>query len=310
MKTYLYELLLTVAGLGAMMPLPAQEGLGRHDFLYAGESMQRRMFIVENGQSKLIYDDPQGHGEISDAVLLTDGNILIAHQYAIAEIGPGGNKIWNYAAPEGTEIHTIQPIGKDRVLFVQNGQPAKVVIMKIPECNIVNEFELPAADGIHGQFRNARLTSAGTLLVANMGLGFVSEYNADGKEINRWDFPAPWSVSELKNGHLLIVGNRTVREIQRDGKIVLDINTEKLGVYSPQKAVRLSNGHTIVNEWWNEWGGNVDKSNPPVQAVEFDSQNNIVWKLCFWQNPDLGPATTIQPLNMAVNREEMYFGYK
>ena len=58
--------------------------------------------------------------------------------------------------------------------------------MKIPECNIVNEFELPAADGIHGQFRNARLTSAGTLLVANMGLGFVSEYNADGKEINRW----------------------------------------------------------------------------------------------------------------------------
>lgn len=217
---------------------------------------------------------------------------------------------WNYAAPEGTEIHTIQPIGKDHVLFVQNGHPAKVVIMKIPECNIVREFMLQAADGVHGQFRNARLTSAGTLLVANMGLGYVSEYNVEGMETNRWDFPNPWSVSELANGNLLIVGNRTVREIQRDGKIVKDINTEQFEVYSPQKAFRLSNGNTIVNEWWNEWGGSVDRSNPPLQAVEYDLHNNIIWKLCSWQSPDLGPATTIQPLYSAVNRETMYFGYK
>ena len=308
--TYLYKVILCIIGFGAILSISAQESLERHDFLYAGESMQRRMFIVKNGYVEWIYDDPQGHGEISDAVLLTDGNILVAHQYAITEIGPDKQKIWNYAAPEGTEIHTIQPIGKDHVLFVQNGHPAKVVVMKIPECRIVNEFEVQAADGIHGQFRNARLTSAGTLLVANMGLEFVSEYNAEGKEISRWDFPGPWSVSELANGHLLIVGNRTVREIQRDGKIVKDINTEQFGIYSPQKAVRLSNGNTIVNEWWNEWGGPVDRNNPPVQAVEFDSQNNIIWKLCSWQEPDLGPATTIQPLSSAVHREMMYFGNK
>lgn len=307
---YLHKVFLSVMGFWAFLPISAQEGLDKHDFLYAGESMQRRMFIVRNGQVEWTYDDPQGHGEISDAVLLTDGNILIAHQYAIAEIGYDKQKIWNYAAPEGTEIHTIQPIGKDHVLFVQNGHPAKVVIMKIPECNIVREFMLQAADGVHGQFRNARLTSAGTLLVANMGLGYVSEYNVEGMETNRWDFPNPWSVSELANGNLLIVGNRTVREIQRDGKIVKDINTEQFEVYSPQKAFRLSNGNTIVNEWWNEWGGSVDRSNPPLQAVEYDLHNNIIWKLCSWQSPDLGPATTIQPLYSAVNRETMYFGYK
>ena len=76
-----------------------------------------------------------------------------------------------YDAPEGTEIHTIQPIGKDRVLFVQNGKPAKVVVMKIPSCQTEYEFEVPASEKVHGQFRNARLTTRGTLLQAHMGPG-------------------------------------------------------------------------------------------------------------------------------------------
>ena len=58
-------------------------GLAEHDFLYAGEAKDRHVFIVRKGQIAWAYDDPQGKGEISDAALLSNGNVLLAHQYAV-----------------------------------------------------------------------------------------------------------------------------------------------------------------------------------------------------------------------------------
>lgn len=115
---------------------------------------------------------------ISDAVLMDDGHILIADQYGIAELDAQGAEIWRSQAPKGTEIHTIQPIGKNHVVYVLNAKPAKVVVMKISNQKIVHEFVLPYDEkgSVHGQFRNARLTSKGTLLVSNMAMGFVAEY--------------------------------------------------------------------------------------------------------------------------------------
>ena len=270
--------------------------LARHDFFYAGQSKQRRMFIVKDGQVNWSYQDQlkrgeisdailmkgygsagearecDGHilvahqygvaevdaqGEISDAVLMSDGHILVAHQYGVAEVDAQGTTVWNYAAPEGTEIHTIQPIGTTHVVFVQNGKPAKAVVMEIPSTKIVREFELPIAEkgSVHGQFRNARLTSRGTLLIANMALGCIHEYNSDGKEIERWDGFLPWSVQELpKTGNLLITGRKGhIQEINRQGQTVWEINTTDFGVTQPQKTVRLKNGHHLINNWYNEW---------------------------------------------------------
>ena len=144
--------------------------LSRHDFFYAGQSKKQRMFIVKDGKVRWQYYNKKDRGEISDAVLLRDGHILIAHQYGIAEVTQDDKTIWSYPAPEGTEIHTIQPIGKNHVIFIQNGKPAKAIVMEIPSTRIVQEFELPYNEkgSVHGQFRNARLSSSGTLLVANM----------------------------------------------------------------------------------------------------------------------------------------------
>jgi hypothetical protein len=60
--------------------------LARHNFFYAGQSKQRRMFIVKDGQVKWAYQDQLKKGEISDAVLMSDGHILVAHQYGVAEV--------------------------------------------------------------------------------------------------------------------------------------------------------------------------------------------------------------------------------
>ena len=297
--------------------LSAQEqvdkSLSRHNFFYAGQSKQRRMFIVKDGLVAWAYKDQLKRGEISDAVLMKDGHILVAHQYGVAEVTQDGNTVWQYAAPEGTEIHTIQPIGKNHVVFVQNGKPAKAVIMAIPSTTIVREFELPITPkgSVHGQFRNARLTSRGTLLIANMSMGCIHEFTSDGKEVDRWGGFLPWSVQELpKNGNLLITGRKgKIQEINRQGKTVWEMNTTDYGITQPQKTVRLKNGGHIVNNWYNEWNKTpMDTANAPVQAIEVDKNGKKVWELCAWKNPDLGPSTTIQLLDEPVNRDRLFFG--
>ncbi|MCU1238153.1 MAG: hypothetical protein JWP63_6120 [Candidatus Solibacter sp.] len=76
------------------------KALAQHDFFYAGE------------QVAWSYVDSSSRGEISDATLLSNGNILFAHQYGVTLIAPEKKVLWNYDAPAGTEIHTAQPIGR------------------------------------------------------------------------------------------------------------------------------------------------------------------------------------------------------
>ena len=289
------------------------KGLAQHDFLYAGESPNRRVFIVKNGKVVWFYDDPAGKGEVSDAVLLSNGNVLIAHQFAINLISPEKKILWNYDAPSGTEIHTAMPIGKDHVLFVQNGDPAMVKIINIATGEIKKQFQVPVGNpkNTHGHFRHARITPAGTLLIAHMDMNKVCEYNADGKEV--WSFPAdnPWSANPLKNGNVLIVDRQDIREVNHRGETVSQFSRSDAGEFtlgSLQLAWRLPNGNTLINNWVNEWSGPIDKFHPPVQAVELTPDKKVVWVLKSWQDPDLGPATTIQILDESETPENVSFG--
>jgi outer membrane protein assembly factor BamB len=289
------------------------KGLAQHDFLYAGESKNRRAFIIRKGQVVWSYDDPAGRGEISDAILLSNGNLLLAHQFAVQLISPEKKVLWNLDAPKGTEIHTAVPIGREHVLYVQNGDPAMVKVVNITTGETKKEFQLQVGNpkSTHGQFRHARITTAGTLLLAHMDMKKVCEYDASGKEV--WSFPTdnPWGATPLKNGNILIVDRRSVREVTHQGATVTTFTPDDSPDYkltSLQLAWRLPNGNTLVNSWFNEWNGKINETNPPVQAVEFTPDKKIVWVLRSWADPDLGPATTIQILDEAESPEQVSFG--
>ena len=283
-------------------------GLAQHDFFYAGEAKEERMFIVRGGKIVWDYKHP-AQGEISDATLLPNGDILFAHQHGVTEIAAGKEVVWNHDAPPNTEIHTAQPFGNNSVWFIQNGDPAKFIVINKANGQVENEFILPVGNpkGTHGHFRHARMTSAGTLLVAHMDMGKVVEYDLTGKAL--WSQPVPgiWSATPLKNGNILVASNHGfVRELNRQGETVWEWtpkDTPDFKTSSLQLATRLPNGNTLINNWFNQWNGPVDPTTAEVQAIEVTPDKKVAWALRAWTPPaDLGPATTIQILDKLATK--------
>ena len=302
---------------GSAPPVPAHlpgNGLGQHDFMFTGESHDRRIFIVRHGVIVWTYDDPAGKGEISDAVMLSNGNILFAHQFGVSEITPEKKVVWNYDAPAGYEIHTAAPIGNDHVLFIMNGDPAVARVVNIVTGATEREIVLPTGHpiSVHGQFRHIRLTPNGTMVVANTQLNKVVEYDFDRNEL--WSFPstAPWGVTPLPNGNLLITDRIGVREITRRGDAVWAFTPSEAPGYKffyLQQAWRLSNGNTVVSSWVNEWSTTPEQRNGTLQALELTPSKEVVWALASWAPPaDLGPLTTLQFLDEPSAPENVHFG--
>ena len=285
-------------------------GLAQHDFLYTGESHQRNIFIVRGGKIVWSYSDPAGKGEISDAVMLSNGNILFAHQFGVTLITPEKKVLWNYDAPAGFEVHTAVPIGKERVLYIQNGDPALLRVVNIVTGVTEKEIRLKTRQppSTHGQFRHARLTAQGTLMVGHMDLNKVVEYDSNGNEL--WSFPGTgiWGVTPLKNGNMLITDGQGTREVTRRGDTVwnwskTDTPQYKFGYL--QNAWRLPNGNTVINNWLNEWNMDPKDMVGTMQAIEVNPARQVVWELSSWTEPTkLGPATTIQFLDPGAPAEE------
>ena len=69
-----------------------------------------------------------GNQEFDDATLLSNGNVIFSRMSGAGMVNSDKKLLWDYPAPAGTEIHSCQSIGKDRVLIMRNGNPAQAMI--------------------------------------------------------------------------------------------------------------------------------------------------------------------------------------
>jgi outer membrane protein assembly factor BamB len=172
-------------------------GIAQHPMLYIGEGYDK-IFLVNNG--KIIWTYSTGTTfEYDDVWMLSNGNILFTRMQYIAEVTPAKQVVWRYDAPAGTEIHTCQPIGLNKVMFVLNGLPPKVMVVNIKTKKVLVEHALPATSltdphTVHGQFRRVRYTAQGTYLASFLSMGQVVEYDKHFKEIWRYDVKSPWAA--------------------------------------------------------------------------------------------------------------------
>ena len=283
-------------------PAPAGlpgNGLAQHPMLYLGEGYNK-LFVVNNGQVIWTYSTGRG-GEYDDAWMLSNGNVLFSRMQYLAEVTPQKQVVWRYDCPANTEVHCCQPIGLDKVMFIRNGLPPKLMIVNIKTGQTEVEHDLPAASlddkkTIHGQFRRVRYTAEGHYLVPMFGLGAdgaVVEYDKDFKEVWRYSIRTPWAAIRLKNGNTLITdeSDKLTREVNPKGETVWELRPTDLPpeyrFIDTQTCTRLANGNTIICSR----GANGKNA----QLVEVTPDKKVVWVLQDWSV--LGPATAVQILS-------------
>jgi hypothetical protein len=146
------------------------KGLAQHPMLYVGENCNT-MFLVNEG--KVIWTYSTGTGpEFDDVWMLSNGNIVFSRMAYIAEITPAKKVVWRYDChvandAKHTEIHACQPLGLDKVMFIENGKPPRLKVVNIKTGVVEVDHELPydPALGVHPQFRRARVTAQGSYLI-------------------------------------------------------------------------------------------------------------------------------------------------
>jgi hypothetical protein len=279
-------------------------GLAQHPMLYVGENYTK-MFLVNDGKVIWTYQTGPGY-EYDDVWMLSNGNILFTRMQYVAEITPDKKVVWRYdcntsSGTNHTEVHTCQPIGLDRVMFVLNGLPPRLMVVNTKTGAVEVNREVPSADGqpfnpggIHGQFRRARYTAQETYLLSYLSAGKVVEYDKDFNKI--WSYPikSPWAGIRLKNGNTLITDEQDslTREVNPKGETVWEFDkTDLPEAYdfnqAPQSCTRLANGNTI---FCSRGGGGKGP-----QLVEVTPDKKVAWVLQDWQ--DLGDATAVQILD-------------
>jgi hypothetical protein len=278
-------------------------GLAQHPMLLVGENYDK-MFLVNGGKIIWTYQTGKNY-EYDDVWLLSNGNILFSRMEYAEEITPDKKVVWRYdcSVPHGTnhtEIHICQPIGLDKVMVVVNGLPPHLKIINVKTGAVEVDHELPFTqppnpNGIHGQFRRARVTAQGTYLVAVFGLGYVVEYDKKFNEIWKYKINSPWAALRLKNGNTLITDEKDIltREVNRQGETVweFDCKTDLPPEYQfaspPQSCTRLANGNTIFTSRGNNGKG--------PQLIEVTPDKKVVWVLQDWK--DFEGITAVQILD-------------
>jgi hypothetical protein len=276
--------------------------LTRHPFLYAGEWQrgsfdEQRMYLVENGSVVWTYTLPHP-GEFGDVSQLSSGNILFAWYGGAREITLEGETVWEFHGPDGSEIHTCQPLPDARVFLMINAVPARAVIINRLTGETESEIVIPTGgSNTHGMFRHCRVTDEGTYLVAHMDMGKVVEYDQWGREIWSVKASSPWAAVRLDNGNTLISGDAShyVSEVDHAGHVVWMFGQEQareheLELFNVQQCARLSNGNTVIANWC---GGDLDPElqRETVQLIEVDPNGAVVWAISEWETPNLGVAS-------------------
>ncbi len=271
-------------------------GMAQHPMLVFGEGYNK-LLLVNGGTIVWTYSTGAGW-EYDDAWMLSNGNVLFTRMQYIAEVTPEKKVIWRYDAPPGTEIHACQPIGQDRVLFIVNGLPPKLMVVDIKSGKTQVQHDLPAKSltdpkSVHGQFRRVRYTTEGHYLVPFLTMNRVVEYDKDFNEVWSYNVTTPWAAVRLKNGNTLITDERDVRtfEITPEKNVVWEITKddipEQYWYGNAQSATRLANGNTIICSRGGDHMG--------AQMVEVTPDKKVVWVLQDWQH--FGPVTAVQVLD-------------
>ncbi|MBI5761638.1 MAG: hypothetical protein HZA46_24275 [Planctomycetales bacterium] len=203
----------------------------RHSFFIAGPTFTG--IIDEDGKES--WDS--GRASARDGFVLPNGNVLIAWSDEVKEFTRDKQVVFKYVkSAENKEIGTVERLDNGRTLITELG-PKPRLIEVAADGRVAVDFPLqPETDDGHMQTRMARKLPGGNYLVPHLLAFKVKEYSPTGEVVKEFKTDLP----EL--------GGRAAKNW-------------------PFTAIRLANGHTLVNLT----NGN--------KTVEMDATGKVVWKV-------------------------------
>jgi hypothetical protein len=260
------------------LPLLATAAFARaaHPFLCCDYNGGKVCVVSESGAIEWQYDckNPQ------DCWRLPNGNYLFAYVGGAKEVKPATKEVvWEYKAPEKTEVHGCQPLPDGRVLVVECGTSRLIEVDRAGQ--IAKEIKLVTAPEIklHNQFRGSRKTANGHYFVCFKGEGKVVELDGEGKVLRAIKVPGdPHEVVPLPEGHLLITcgDGHKVLELDAQEKPVWELNENDLPG-NPLRLMagcqRLPNGNTIFCVYLGH--GHLGEQ---PQFIELTRDKKVVWE--------------------------------
>lgn len=213
----------------------------RHSFFIAGPTFTG--IINEEGQESWDAGAPAAR----DGFVLPNGNVLIAWSGEVKELTREKRVVFHFQlSPENREIGTAQRLENGRTLIAELGTKPRLLEVET-EGKIILETPLePETDNFHMQTRMVRKLPSGNYLVPHLLAFKVKEYSPIGKVVHAF----PTDLEEL--------GGRQEENW-------------------PFTAIRLENGHTLVN---------LTHGN---KTVELDAAGRVVWKISNDDFPDDRP---------------------
>jgi hypothetical protein len=203
----------------------------RHSFFIAGPTFTG--ILGENGEEVWNSGKPAAR----DGFVLPTGNVLIAWADEVRELTRENKTVFHFKlSTANKEIGTAQRLSNGRTLIAELG-PQPRLLEVTAEGTIALQCPLqPETDNFHMQTRMVRKLDSGNYLVPHLFAFAVKEYSPTG-------------------------------EIKQTFKTDLDELGGRPAENWPFTAIRLDNGHTLVN---------LTHGN---KTVELDAQGKVVWKV-------------------------------
>ncbi len=275
------------------------KGLGQHPFVYCGAAKAdapATIYVLQDGKVGWSYG-LTARDRLEDCTMLSNGTIVFARGGGASIVRQDKKIIWSYNAPAGTEVHTAIPIDRDRVLIMENGDPAVAMVINTLSGSVEQQVSFDTANPKNpgGQFGHVRQTQGGNYLAPHMDLNKVVEYTPDGRMVWQVKAETPWAAVRLRSGNTLISGGMSayVREVDRAGKTVWQIEKNDLPGFplsEVRELTRLSNGNTLINNYAPD-----GEKSGAAQLIEVTPDKKVVWVLRDYQT--LGAAISTQLLD-------------
>ena len=247
-----------------------------HPFLCT-DSYAGKVCVVSDG-GKVEWEYACKHPQ--DCWRLPNGNYLFCHANGALEMTPDHKTVWEYTAPEKTEVHACQPLADGRVLLVECGTSRLIEVDRAGK--IAKEIKLtppPSTVALHDQFRGVRKTQDGHYLVCRKGEHTVMELDGDGKVAREIKVPGDvHEVVPLPEGRLLITcgdGHKVI-ELDANEKVVWELNENDLPGHPLRLMAgcqRLPNGNTVFCNYLGH--GHLGEQ---AHVFEITRDKKIVWE--------------------------------